>query len=153
MEPTSEHPAIPAQAPGHLSGKAAIDLDDPVAAIAKLGAVSLDSPDPTGLASFYRQLLDLEVFFESDDFVALKGAGILITTQRVDEHVVPSWPTGPAPKQLHLELAVTDLDKAEAAALALGAVKADTQPSPDLWRVLLDPAGHPFCITTLIPES
>ena len=63
-------------------------------AIAKLGAVSLDSSDPTGLASFYRQLLDLEVMFESDDFVALKGAGILITTQRVEEHVAPSWPTG-----------------------------------------------------------
>jgi hypothetical protein len=26
------------------------------------------------------------------------------------------------------------------------------QPSPDRWRVLIDPAGHPFCLTTLIPE-
>ena len=138
---------------GPLARGTANDLDEPVGAIAKLGAVSLDSSDPTGLASFYRQLLDLEVFFESDDFVALKGAGILITTQRVPEHVAPSWPTGPAPKQLHLELAVTDLDQAEAAALALGAAKADTQPAPDRWRVLLDPAGHPFCITTLIPDT
>jgi hypothetical protein len=39
-----------------------------------------------------------------------------------------------------------------AEALALGAAKANTQPSPDRWRVLLDPAGHPFCITTLIPD-
>ena len=124
-----------------------------MAAIAKLAAVSLDSSDPTALASFYRRLLDLEVFFESDDFVALKGAGILLTTQRVEEHLAPNWPTGPAPKQLHLELSVTDLDQAEAAALGLGATKADTQPSPDHWRVLLDPAGHPFCITTLIPDT
>jgi hypothetical protein len=58
------------------------------------------------------------------------------------------------PKQLHLELAVGDLDEAEAAALAaIGATKAQTQPSPELWRVLIDPAGHPFCITTLIPDA
>ena len=25
-------------------------------------------------------------------------------------------------------------------------MKPELQPSPDLWRVLLDPAGHPFCI-------
>jgi hypothetical protein len=123
-----------------------------MAAIARLAAVSLDSSDPVGLATFYRQLLDLEVFRESEDFVALKGAGILITTQRVEAHRAPSWPGGPAPKQLHLELAVSDLEEAEAQALAIGATKSDTQPNPDHWRVLLDPAGHPFCISTLTPE-
>jgi Glyoxalase-like domain len=35
---------------------------------------------------------------------------------------------------------------------AIGASKASVQPSPESWRVLLDPAGHPFCVTTLIPE-
>jgi len=123
-----------------------------MAAIGRLAAVSLDTSDPAGLATFYRQLLDLEVMFESDDFVALKGAAVLVTTQRVDDHRPPQWPTGDAPKQLHLELAVDDLETAEAQALAIGARKADIQPAPDNWRVLLDPAGHPFCITTLIPD-
>ncbi len=123
-----------------------------MAAIARLGAVSLDSPDPIGLSRFYGQLLDLEVMFESEDFVALKGGGILLTMQRVSDHRPPDWPSGPVPKQLHLELAVDDLDDAEAKAMAIGATKAEAQPSPELWRVLLDPAGHPFCITTLIPE-
>jgi hypothetical protein len=50
-------------------------------------------------------------------------------------------------------LAVDDLDDAEARALALGAAKAKMQPSPDRWRVLLDPAGHPFCRRTLIPDA
>jgi hypothetical protein len=122
-------------------------------AIARLAAVSLDSADPGGLAGFYRELLDLEVFFESETFVALKGAGILITTQMVEDHRPPDWPASEIPKQVHLELAVTDLDAAEAQALAIGAVKPETQPAPDTWRVLLDPAGHPFCITTLIPEG
>jgi hypothetical protein len=121
-------------------------------AVGRLAAVSLDTTDPAGLADFWRQLLDLEVMFESEDFVALQGAAVLITTQRVVDHQPPDWPASGTPKQLHFELAVDDLDRAEAEALALGARKAATQPAPDSWRVLLDPAGHPFCVTTLIPE-
>ncbi len=120
--------------------------------IARLAAVSLDCADPAELAGFYRDLLGLEQFWESPDFVALKGAGIYLTMQRIEDHRPASWPGGSRPKQLHLELAVTDLDGAEEQALALGAVKADIQPSPDGWRVFLDPAGHPFCFTTLVPE-
>jgi len=122
-----------------------------MAAVGRLAAVSLDTPDPAGLADFWRQLLDLEVMFESDDFVALQGAAVIITTQRVSDHVAPDWPSSAIPKQVHFELAVDDLDRAEAEALAIGARKAETQPAPDSWRVLLDPAGHPFCVTTLIP--
>src|SRR5580704_5423037 len=66
------------------------------------------------------------------------------TFQRVADHQPPDWPTGSAPKQIHLELAVDDLEAAEARALELGASKAAEQPSPERWRVLLDPAGHPF---------
>ena len=121
--------------------------------IARLAAVSLDASDPAELAAFYRGLLGLEVMWESAEFVALKGAGILVTVQRVPAHQPPDWPDGAVAKQLHLELAVDDLDRAEAAALAIGGRKAETQPSPDRWRVLIDPAGHPFCITTLIPDD
>lgn len=121
-------------------------------AIARLAAVSLDSSDPAALSAFYRELLDLEVFFESEDFVALKGAAILLTVQRVEDYRPPDWPSATVPKQLHLELAVTDLEAAEAGALAIGATKPEAQPSPDVWRVLIDPDGHPFCITTLIPD-
>ncbi len=124
-----------------------------MAAIAKLGAVSLDCDDPAALAQFYIALLAMEVAFESDDFIALQGGPVWLTFQRVAHHEPPTWPEGATPKQLHLELAVDDLDVAEAAALAIGAVKAGTQPSSESWRVLIDPAGHPFCITTLIPAS
>jgi catechol 2,3-dioxygenase-like lactoylglutathione lyase family enzyme len=122
-------------------------------AVARLAGVSLDAEDPAKLADFYRQLLGLDLYLESDDFVALRGAGILVTAQRVEGHVRADWPSGPAPKQLHLELAVDDLDAAELTALELGATRAIEQPAPDRWRVLIDPAGHPFCITTLIPED
>ena len=116
--------------------------------------MSLSIPDdPARLADFYRQLLGLEVLLETDDVVALKGAGILITAERIAHHVPPDWPTGPVPKQVHLELAVDDLAAAEAAALALGAVRATAQPCPEEYLVCFDPAGHPFCLTTQIPAD
>jgi catechol 2,3-dioxygenase-like lactoylglutathione lyase family enzyme len=121
-------------------------------ALARLGAVSIDAADPAALAAFYQQLLDLEVLFESPTFIALKGAGVLLTFQQVKDHLPPDWPGTAIPKQLHLELAVTDLDAAEEQAIEYGAIKAPEQPAPDRWRVLLDPAGHPFCLTNLIPE-
>src|SRR4051812_32747244 len=115
-------------------------------AIARLGAVSLDAPDPAVLSRFYQEILGVEVFFDSPDFVALKGAAVLLTIQRIADLPPASWPEGPVPKQIHLELAVEDLDVAEKAAVAAGAVKAEIQPAPDRWRVLIDPAGHPFCL-------
>lgn len=120
---------------------------------ARLGAISIDFADPAALAQFYRQVLDLEVLFESEQFVALKGAAVLLTFQRVADHQPPQWPEGGVPKQLHLELAASDLDAEEARILGLGATKAEVQPNPSGWRVLVDPAGHPFCITNMIPEG
>lgn len=121
--------------------------------IARLAAVSIDAADPRPVAEFYRRLLELETAFETDDFVALKGAAVLITVQRVADHVVPDWPAASVPKQVHLELAVDDLDAAERLALSLGAVRPEEQPAPEKWVVLVDPAGHPFCLTALIPKD
>lgn len=118
----------------------------------RLAAVSLDAVDPVPEAEFWRDLLGLQIIWQTDDFVALRGAAVLITVQRVADHRVPQWPSGEVPKQLHLEVAVLDLDDGEHAAVALGATLASAQPSPDRWRVLIDPAGHPFCLSNQIPE-
>ena len=118
---------------------------------ARLGAIAVDCPDPAALGEFYRAVLDLEIGFASADLVVLTGAGLLLTFERIEDHKVPTWPTGAVPKQLHLDVAVTNLDAEEARIVACGAIKAEYQPNPDQWRVLIDPVGHPFCITTLIP--
>lgn len=118
---------------------------------ARLGAIAIDCPDPKALGEFYRQVLDLELGLSSTDLVVLTGAGLLLTFERIEDHKVPTWPQGVVPKQLHLDLAVTNLDAEEARIVACGAIKADHQPNPDQWRVLIDPVGHPFCITTLMP--
>lgn len=46
---------------------------------------------------------------------------------------------------MHIDVAVDDLADAVAAATEMGAVVAGVQPQEDV-RVLLDPAGHPFCL-------
>lgn len=75
-----------------------------------------------------------------------------LTMQRIDRYRAPVWPEGDPPARIHLDMAVTDLDEAEAMALRAGATKPDGQPGPERWRVLLDPAGHPLCLSTLIPD-
>jgi hypothetical protein len=52
----------------------------------------------------------------------------------------------------HLDCAVEDsaqLDELETRAVAIAARRATAQPRPDVWRVALDPAGHPFCLTSV----
>jgi hypothetical protein len=46
---------------------------------------------------------------------------------------------------LHLDLEVDDLEAATDYALSVGAELAEVPPQADV-RVLLDPAGHPFCL-------
>ena len=66
---------------------------------------------------------------------------------------MPAWESGVNRRPvLHVAVPFGGKKRQEARMLALGATKADVQPNPDNWRVLIDPAGHPFCITTLMPE-
>jgi Glyoxalase-like domain len=120
--------------------------------VARLASTALDCSDPSALAAFWAQLIGGEVAFTSDDFCAVKTDQGWLATVRVDDYRQPSWPDLAVPKQMHLDLAVDDLDKAQAEAIRLGATLPATQPAPDRWRVLLDPAGHPFCLSSQIPE-
>ncbi|GAA2794506.1 VOC family protein [Kitasatospora paracochleata] len=119
----------------------------------KLTAITLDCADPEALAAFYRQATGYELHPRSDgDFAGLtREDGLFIGFQRVDEYRPPQWPGQTAAQQLHLDFAVDDLDEAEAGLLELGAAKPKDQPGGDRWRVLVDPAGHPFCLTRSRP--
>ncbi|MGC0415965.1 VOC family protein [Embleya sp. AB8] len=115
----------------------------------KLAAITLDCADPEALAAFYRQVTGFEPHPKSDgDFAGLtREDGLFIGFQRVDGYRAPSWPDQAVPQQVHLDFAVDDFDEAEALLLALGATKPEYQPNGERGRVLVDPAGHPFCLT------
>ena len=114
---------------------------------ATLAVIGIDCADPRALAEFYHQLLGWEIVGSEDGYAMIQSdGGVPIAFWRIDDHQPPRWPDPGLPKQFHLDLAVDDLDEAEARCVQLGATKADHQPG-EWWRVLIDPAGHPFCIT------
>lgn len=112
----------------------------------------MDCSDPSALADFWAALVGGEVAYRSDEFCAVKTDTGWLAAVRVDDYQPPTWPDKTVPKQMHLDLRVEDLDGAQAEAVRLGARVAAEQPAPDRWRVLLDPAGHPFCLSTQIPD-
>ncbi|MFI2511339.1 VOC family protein [Streptomyces sp. NPDC018972] len=124
-----------------------------------------DSTDPRGLAEFYRALLGL-VYRPGDeppqpgqpdarghDWLVLRTADG--TPQLAFQHIAqltrPTWPKGPTPQQLHLDLSVSSIEDLKAQherVLALGGhLLSDNEQGPDEpFRVYADPSGHPFCI-------
>ncbi|AOR32820.1 glyoxalase [Streptomyces fodineus] len=117
----------------------------------RYAAVTFDCADPAEMARFYGELLGMSVLYSSDDFFLLGKEGATgLGFNRLTDYRPPTWPDPAQEKQAHIELGVDDLDIAEKRLLELGAGKPEFQPGEDRWRVLLDPAGHPFCITTLV---
>ncbi|MFF4276761.1 VOC family protein [Streptomyces sp. NPDC001536] len=116
-------------------------------ALATLGVVVLDCPDPRALAGFYAEVLGGAV--EGDgEWVDLKvPGGQSLAFQAASGFVPPEWPRADLnSQQFHLDLTVDDLDAAEKGVLALGARPLDTADRSRAWRVYADPAGHPFCL-------
>ncbi|WP_037677185.1 VOC family protein [Streptomyces griseus] len=115
-------------------------------ALANLGAVVLDCPDPRALAGFYAEVLGGTVEGEGD-WVDLKvPGGPSLSFQAAPDFVPPTWPAGDRSQQFHLDLTVDDLDTAEKGVLALGAKPLDAADRSRTFRVYADPAGHPFCL-------
>ena len=112
--------------------------------------VQLDASDGLELARFYQRLLGWQIFHESPDGAALapsEDAGYNLAFESNPLYVRPVWPTEADQPQMsmHLDLEVDDLEAAVAHALEAGAELAAYQPQETV-RVMLDPAGHPFCL-------
>lgn len=134
-------------------------------AFPSLRQVVLDCTDARTLAEFYRQLLGMryrpgdespaagEPDLTGQDWLVLRDAagGTQVAFQQVAELPEATWPDGPHPQMLHLDLTVptlADLDAQHVRAIALGArLLHDRSNDPDEpLRVYADPAGHPFCL-------
>jgi hypothetical protein len=132
--------------------------------VPSLRQVVLDAVDARGLAEFYRELLGLayrpgdepppagEPDPNGADWLVLRdGERTALAFQAVADLPASTWPEGPVPQQLHLDLTVptvADLATAHERAQALGArLLLDRSDDPDEpLHVYADPAGHPFCI-------
>jgi catechol 2,3-dioxygenase-like lactoylglutathione lyase family enzyme len=123
--------------------------------------VCLDCADAEELAAFYCRLLGWEIGARDTANTRLGGAGWIaiqdpnggvgMNFQAEEWYEPPVWPEEPGAqaKMLHFEIAVENLEAAVAFAVAAGARVAERQPADrpaDQLRVMLDPAGHPFCL-------
>lgn len=109
---------------------------------------AIEAPDPGALARFYAELLGWPVVHEEPG-TAVVGTpqGTFLVFQQASGYHAPVWPPveGHQRPMMHFDFQVGDLDSAVAEAVALGATLADTQPQEHV-RVMVDPAGHPFCL-------
>jgi catechol 2,3-dioxygenase-like lactoylglutathione lyase family enzyme len=123
-------------------------------------AVTIGAPDPRGLAAFYSRLLGWPIAVEEsaqpgfppeDAWVQLRPPvgkiGPNLNFEYEAHYTPPVWPSEAGKQHItvHLDIAVEDLDTAVGWAAEAGAVVAGYQPQEDV-RVMLDPAGHPFCL-------
>jgi len=111
--------------------------------------VVLEAPDGTALARFYESLLGWPIVKAGAEgaAIAVPGTSSYLSFDSSPGYEPPTWPAVPGRQRqmMHLDIAVDDLTLAVEDALTLGATLAEFQPDGDL-RVLLDPAGHPFCL-------
>jgi len=113
------------------------------------------------MAEFYGRLIGWEVSARDASDTRRGGAGWIgmsdpaggvgLSFQAEDWYEPPVWPEEPSAqaKMLHFEMQVDDLEAAIVHAVAAGGTIAPHQPedrAQDRVRVMLDPAGHPFCL-------
>ena len=117
---------------------------------------TLDSDNSEELSAFYQKLLGWKRHdFNSDtEFIVLSNdkdgcMPVRLLFQQVENYVPPVWPAEPGKQQqmTHLDFHVEDVEEGVAHALSCGATLSPIQ-FADRWRVMFDPAGHPFCICT-----
>ena len=112
---------------------------------------ALDCPDADALADFYAQMLGWPKTLSVDGWAGIHTPqGIILAFQTVDEYTPPVWPweAGKQQQMAHIDFYVDDLAEAVNYAIACGAKVAETQ-YYDTSTVMIDPAGHPFCLSTV----
>jgi catechol 2,3-dioxygenase-like lactoylglutathione lyase family enzyme len=116
--------------------------------------VCLDCADAEEMARFYGNLLGWEVTAsDGPGWISMRdpAGGVSLSFQAEEWYTPPTWPEEPDAqhKMIHFEIEVDDVEDAVAFAVQSGARVAPHQPAdrdPAQLRVMLDPAGHPFCL-------
>lgn len=124
----------------------------------KLASVVIDSNDSEALSDFYQNLLGWEKLRVDEEWIIVFDKnikGLALTFQQIDDYERPVWPSEKEKQQqmLHLDFYVDEenFEHEVEHAFHCGAQKAGSQFSEG-WRVMLDPAGHPFCMVS-VPKS
>jgi catechol 2,3-dioxygenase-like lactoylglutathione lyase family enzyme len=108
----------------------------------------IDTPDPSGLAAFYQELLGMQRVQDDAGWVVIGDAPDRpgLAFQLAPDQRPPQWPDPDNSQQMHLDVMVGDMEQAENQVLALGAQRLPG--GGEHFRVYSDPSGHPFCLCT-----
>ncbi|HUP87019.1 MAG TPA: VOC family protein [Acidimicrobiales bacterium] len=127
----------------------------------RLGGICMDCADVEAMARFYGDLFGWEITGRDTPESRLGGTGWIcmsgpeggpsVSFQAESWYVPPTWPEdlGQQTKMMHLEVAVDDVEAAVELVLRAGGRVAPSQPADrdtTTLRIMLDPAGHPFCL-------
>lgn len=114
-----------------------------------LTAVTIDCSDAGRLADFYAELTGGEVTYRDDEngHAQTSVSGGTLNFQAVNSFKPPQWPGQEHPQQFHLDFSVDDVDSDVQRATDLGAFRAIEQPAPEQYTIMIDPDGHPFCLS------
>ena len=113
--------------------------------------IAYDCPNANELADFYVNITGWEKEISSEEWAGLRTPeGILLVFQTVENYKPPTWPwkDGKQQQMAHIDFLVDDLKIAEELAVRNGAVKSEVQ-FYETSTVMFDPAGHPFCLSTV----
>ncbi len=122
----------------------------------RLYSIVIDCKDANALADFYAALLGWEKYTDNPEWISVgrKLETPFLLFQQDENYRPPVWPDRPdrQQKSIHLDFAVSDLEKAIQHAVECGAKVAPEQFSSH-WTVMIDPASHPFCLFEKTAEN
>ena len=113
--------------------------------------IAFDCPNANDLADFYVNISGWKKEISSYEWAGIRTPeGILLVFQTVENYVSPVWPweNNKQQQMAHIDFKVDSLPEAEDLALKYGAKKSEVQ-YYDTSTVMIDPAGHPFCLSTV----
>jgi hypothetical protein len=110
-------------------------------------AMTVDCPEPNVMADFYAALLGGTVTRRPSGEAKVETSGRIIYFRVAPDYRPPTWPSPEVPLHSHFDYVVEDPAAAAQHLLRLGgSLAAHQDPSDPHVLVMLDPAGHPFCL-------
>lgn len=119
--------------------------------ISSVLGIAFDCPNANALADFYVAISGWKKEISSEEWAGIRTPeGIMLVFQTVEGYVPPVWPwkRGEQQQMAHIDFKVDNLREAEELAVKHGAKRAEVQ-YYDTSTVMFDPAGHPFCLSTV----
>lgn len=115
----------------------------------RIGGITIDGPDPEGLATFWAEALGYQRRTLWDPYAGARdpgGRGPNLTFQRTAARAPAS--------RLHLDLYADDPDAESTRLIELGAERVRRVEEGDTWWwVMRDPTGNEFCVVAALGQD